>query len=805
MYENLSGIELRRDIFYEKTKEFEFFPISETEKNISKMCLVYGRNGSGKSTLARGFLDLKKEELEERRDVRLLDMNKKTIPWSNTFAENIYVFNEDFIEKNVKLKENGLDTIIMFGEQVNIDQHIENIEKEIKELQERYTKIEGEYLILEEKTNVNNPFYYKNRMIENLKGDDNWAGKDKELKDNKTNSAVNDKILNDIMLQNPTKSEKNIKEEFDEKLEGLRRLINTDKPIDEKILLPKNIVEEDKIYLLLEKKIEKPKVSERDKLIMELVLSGEQEHFHNVHNYFLESKAEKCPYCLQEVSKKYREDLISSIEKVLNREIEKHKDELEKSKIIKMEFDFSLYEQLDNELISECKNKLEELNIVIDSINSLIDKKIENCYRPVLKNEGIFNYKRSLEEFNNKLDELEKERIKHNEKFNYIKELKQELLKLNNEIAYYAISSDYKLYLEKLKYKNEIKVKLEDVKNEEKILNGKLLRLRGEKRNVHIAVDFINAGLKYVFFSNDRLKIESDGTQYKLFSNNRPVKPYDISCGERNILAMCYYFASIMNNMNHNEMYEKEVLLVIDDPVSSFDLENKIGILSYMKSQLLKVFMGNSNSRVIIFSHDIQIILDFQKQFSEIKDAIKAENCHDQSVSTCMELERFSMEKNNPKKRNEYTNLLEMIYNYATNDGQSSGFEQEDLIIGNVMRRVLETFSTFEYKKGIDKISCDKEILESMGEEKYREYFENLMYRLVLHGESHMEDRVKSIIDINFYDFISVEEKKRTARDVLCLIYVLNKNHLSAHLDTAKKSIKPIESWCKDILEEKTR
>lgn len=48
-------------------------------------------------------------------------------------------------------------------------------------------------------------------------------------------------------------------------------------------------------------------------------------------------------------------------------------------------------------------------------------------------------------------------------------------------------------------------------------------------------------------------------------------------------------------------MYTKEALVVIDDPVSSFDLENKVGILSYLKSQLLKVLSGNKSSRVILF------------------------------------------------------------------------------------------------------------------------------------------------------------------------------------------------------------
>lgn len=57
--------------------------------------------------------------------------------------------------------------------------------------------------------------------------------------------------------------------------------------------------------------------------------------------------------------------------------------------------------------------------------------------------------------------------------------------------------------------------------------------------------------------------------------------------------------------------------------------------------------------------------------------------------------------------------LLKTIYDFA----DSSSIENI-LAIGNIMRRALESFSTFEYKKGIDSISCDQEILKSMGNEK---------------------------------------------------------------------------------------
>ena len=62
--------------------------------------------------------------------------------------------------------------------------------------------------------------------------------------------------------------------------------------------------------------------------------------------------------------------------------------------------------------------------------------------------------------------------------------------------------------------------------------------------------------------------------------------------------------------------------------------------------------------------------------------------------------------------------------------------EEYEIIIGNIIRQVLEAFSTFQYKKNIEKVSTDTYILEAIPEE-FRSYFSNLMYRLVLHGGSH--------------------------------------------------------------------
>ena len=79
------------------------------------------------------------------------------------------------------------------------------------------------------------------------------------------------------------------------------------------------------------------------------------------------------------------------------------------------------------------------------------------------------------------------------------------------------------------------------------------------------------------------------------------------------------------------------------------------------------------------------------------------------------------------------------------------------------------------------------------------EYFENLMYRLILNNGSHRLDQTRSMSDMNFFTVISDSEKKRTAKEILCFIYLLNEKHVLAHLDGCSNVQSNLSKWCNDV------
>lgn len=71
--------------------------------------------------------------------------------------------------------------------------------------------------------------------------------------------------------------------------------------------------------------------------------------------------------------------------------------------------------------------------------------------------------------------------------------------------------------------------------------------------------------------------------------------------------------------------------------------------------------------------------------------------------------------------------------------------------------------------------------------------------RLVLNGDSHMLERTNSLDDMDYLCFLSDEERRRTAQEVICFIYLLNKRHILAHLEGKPNIETNIQKWCADI------
>ena len=778
MIEKVKGLSINGRCFSRKTS-LAFFP-----NDNDRIAIVYGKNGSGKSTISDGFSKIASGDCSEELSASLIDRDDKEIPLAP--ESKIFVFNEKYIDENVKIDADGLGTIILLGSQVDLQADIDRYTALLELAQKEYMAAETAREAFEQKRNPLSPAYHLARIKKVLQ--DDWAAKDSDIKGNKVNSKVTEEIINEIGGMSVTETKEQLQQKFDETKVLLAKVADstTTYPIPICEIAFSDNFERD-LCSLLTKTVEKPVLTERESLILSMIKNGRQSIVEAAKRDFSNKSTTVCPYCFREIDEEYRRSLIDSINKVLNKDVDAHKSELLAISFPKLSEDYSNFMDLDAELVKEIQQQIKACQELIAQYEEAIQQKLSSIYNPV--NMASVGLGSDIHQLNILLSKLELKRQKFVDAVRQRKEILQELVLINKKIAHLQIEQAYRDYQKQQREMRAAEAKLQTKQKEVNETSEHLKTLEQQKSNVGLAIENINNALDYVFFSHGRLSIELKNDKYYLKSNGKDVKPKNVSLGERNIIALCYFFTQILSNQDIEKLYQNEELVVIDDPISSFDFENKVGISSFLRYQTHKIIKGNAKSKILFFTHDLSTFSDLQKIADEMEKSFKKQQLGVSIKGKAFELQGRIL--SNPiKSINEYRDLLHMIFSYAK--GNTKGL---DLVIGNSMRRALEAFSTFIYGTGIAEVSFDPKVIKSLGD--YSKYFENLMYRLVLHGESHFETRVYAMQDdLSFYRFISEEEKQRTCKEVLCFMYCLNPDHIESHIPDA---IHEIQTWMADI------
>ena len=529
--------------------------------------------------------------------------------------------------------------------------------------------------------------------------------------------------------------------------------------------------------------VEQQQLAPRDEEIKQAIAEADHIATKNI----MESDKDICPYCFQKLTDEYKREILSSLETIFNPEIQNHQTNL-KNKKQEIQNSINNFKNLPD-IDKLDKNLFDTIKMQIDAcqteVTEKLNQKIQNPFVALILDTNFDNL---VNELNQNLDQLEQRRQAFMAQKAIANELKQELEELNKQIAYCEIKDNFNYYEEKLKIKDALNSKKGHNDRRLERISSKISELNAQRMQINIAQDKINEHLKYIFFKEGRLELgePNEHGQYVLKSNGNRVKAKDVSTGERNAIALSYFFTEIFSGENKEEFYTKPKFIVIDDPISSFDFENKVGIMSFLNYQIHKIMTGCSESKMIILTHDLMSAFDIQKIISNLP---KVEFYDEQDNKNKKDVIFVQKELKDHqfvgfgKKYSEYKTLLNEIYDYANNS------ISENVNIGNNMRKVLEAFGTFNYQCGIEDIARDEVIVANLSPEQ-QTYFKNLMYRLVLHGESHAEDKTKTL---DFFSCISEIAKQKTAKDILSLLYLLSKAHLQKYLQ--KEQVEKIEQW----------
>lgn len=673
--------------------------------NFAKLNLVYGWNRSGKTTLSKVFVACEKKTTEFREypadsEFEIRVEGKSPINQINCrdATYQIRVFNRDFVEDNVFFDpENPATNPIVYVGKRNIESS-----KELRELQEKASSLSE------------NSTKAQEVLVERKKAEDNFRKSvAREIKDIVGNLKVYDRYRNydKGKLKETIKNTgiENFSKLSDEKYQEKKSLIASEQPESLEPLSKYNFN-----LLYNGKRLEKfSELSEellallKRQVVAETInrfknddeLNTWTEHGFKLH--ISRKEKEKCLFCQNELSVGF----LESLSKHFSNDYEKLQDDtasfiheltnLKKDQILEGNPKFS------GDLQSKYKDKAEDLNAVLRKLNSWIEKataKLEEKRKSPLSTVEPPQPPEDFSDLCNKAIEGLNSVIKdHNSKAeNHERNVKDAKKKLESHIIAVAIKEqDYS------KIKSDLASSTVEAEKAQECFNtnqDKISELEKKTSDIGEAISKINQYLEE-FFGRKEILLELDSSKKGYVIKRDGSMAHNLSEGEKNAIAFCYFIVKTREKgFNINEG-----VIVIDDPVSSFDSNFIHHCYSLVKNNF------ENAKQLIVLTHNFEFFNLVKYWFQRKNKKIEIHNKKNEKNKKSIPCE-FFMIRNEVKNEercafiapldktlrefnSEYHFLFSKLKKFVSEETDNYA---DSYTIGNIARRFLEIYTNFK-------------------------------------------------------------------------------------------------------------
>ena len=274
----------------------------------------------------------------------------------------------------------------------------------------------------------------------------------------------------------------------------------------------------------------------------------------------------------------------------------------------------------------------------------------------------------------------------------------------------------------------------EKISEQSKVIADKLRELDELKRSLRDegkAAQLINHYLSCHEINGLRLHVEnlqvgdSPRTTFKIYRGNLPA--YNLSEGERTIIAFCYFLARLKSDAG-------QPIVIIDDPISSLDDNHIYYIYSLIRGVILKESLC---SQLIVLTHN----LDFLKYLKRLTVYGASRTCAwFIVVNIGGRAEIRLMPKHLKEFVTEFNYVFEQIYHCATAEQTDDDYAEKVYGFANSARKFLELYLYFRFPEGKaeDILAKNKHMKEVFGEE-----VASFMVDRVLNEGSHLVGRLE--------------------------------------------------------------
>ncbi|MBU2929742.1 AAA family ATPase [Winogradskyella psychrotolerans] len=678
-----------------------------------KLNILYGRNYAGKTTLSRLLGCLQNEKLpnkNENAEFKIEFYDDSIVTHNNISLNNelIRVYNKDFVTDNLKWltdEEGEIKPFAIIG-----DKNVE-IENKITEKTEIIGSVETEkglkHTLVSKKAEFSAKSQQRKDAENFIKDKLRWKANQK-IKTNPIYKNVNyniNNIENDIKTVLKTSFSTLDSNEIDSNKKILKE--NPKNKIDELSIISldlNNLYQKVIDILSIEIKPTKP--------IQDLINNALLEDWVRKGRELHKVGRENCAFCGNILP----ENLQKKLDEHFNLQSEELRLKLKNILVLTEEFESSFNANIDSYLdiksdsiYSVFHSNLSEQKEIIKNNKKEILKTTKELKQKLIKREKeIFNsiilpknYNTDLQNIINCQKSINKLIRNSNAKTATLSDDQSSAInKLRlTEIYNFIETINYKekkieisaLKIEEEKKKTDylkLKEQIEEIEEEIKVLNNSL---NDEKKGAEKINDYLNH-----FFGNKHLELiaEQNGeTSYKFVIKRDNKSAYNLSEGERSLIAFCYFLAKLKDA----DTQSKKPIIWIDDPISSLDNNHIFFIYSLIESLIATPATNSAGDKIYIYeqlfisTHN----LDFLKYLKRLS---KPNNNSEYFI-----IERKGNEISElspmPKYLKNYITEFNYLFHQIYKAGMSQNIENHDLYynFGNNLRKFLEAYLFYKY------------------------------------------------------------------------------------------------------------
>lgn len=761
----------------------------------ARISLIYGRNGTGKSTFSESLRSYQATSLEFS-ETQFFDSSNNVLPINK---DSIYVFNESFIDSDVRSKNDAINAIIMLGEAGKIQDEIDLQTKTINDSLARQNGIN-----LSKYSEPKNPLNLQNleKSCRDALNNSTWAREEAQIEGKDVVRATTNKVeeLHKIKLS-ANDTQKSVRAEFELKWNQYNKVKGSTERIPSLPISFDYGIFFSRAILLLKTTISRPiSTGLEDKILEEIRQNQFSEDLSKRKSLFSEEKTQECPYCFQPISEAKKISIVEAINHVLNNEVTNYQHDLENIRFPNPQGPFELPFQYDGKISSQTLSALrtsaQTMATRTDALYKILKQKLSNPFDQVDLQEftsitqECASYETARQSAENEIAQFNKAIDEKEILLNEVRELHQKLGKYEIEASYKTLDSARKLQADETAQFQKEQAIVQEAK-------AKLAEANQKRQHADIAANEINKVLTNIFLSPTRLflkEVEDNPNLYYVFSHGKHIKCKDLSTGERNLIGLVYFILKTQANQTKESEFSKEMLMVLDDPVSSFDNENKVQVYKYVFDVALRMLKGNSSSKIIILSHQYETIASLSRLFSNYKATNPADFNNKKDLLPLIKQIKQDHSLETITKDGNFND-----YKYLLGDCFEAAEDRDDAVSKyyplNQMRRILEAYSTFKYQCGLGDLLCDPKIINQIPDENLRKQYPDLSIYISLNGGSHGETATQQLAEQSTLDLEDPEAQKNVLRKTFCYLYAIDPVHIEKTLSDFPDAINTIKQW----------